>query len=162
MLLLHQDPAAIKHNPADALSHREQAVALVDRWGRHWDAYDIGYAMVSWRCNAQVLGVCGVKVMTLRGRRVFNLLYRLRPDVWGRGVATEAATAVVSRARHHELGLPVIARVRPDNRASAAVALSAGLRRAPELDTDGEDGPEQVYTSDPAPELDRSSARPPR
>lgn len=77
-----------------------------------------------WGDDAHVVGVSGVKRMTLAGRPVWNLLYRLEPSVWGRGVATEAATAVVTRAGHHPLGLPVTARVRPANRASARVALA--------------------------------------
>lgn len=148
VLRLHQDPLAIEHNPADALVSREQAVALVDRWSQHWDEHGIGYCMVSWRSGGELLGVCGVKVITLQGRQVFNLLYRLSPAVWGHGVATEAATAVVERARAHELGLPIVARVRPANRASAGVALAAGLRRAPDLDADGEDGPDHIYSSE--------------
>jgi len=87
--------------------------------------------------------------MTLHGSPVLDVLYRLHPAVWGRGVATEAATAVVARARCHPLRLPVVARVRPASSASARVALAAGLRRAPELDTCGEDGPEVVYRADP-------------
>ncbi len=103
--------------------------------------------MVTWRDTADVLGVCGLKQMTLHGRTVWNLLYRLDPDVWGRGIATEAATAVVQRAAAHHPDHPVVARVRPANLASARVARNAGLVRAPELDTDGEDGPDQLYAS---------------
>jgi len=80
---------------------------------------------------------------------VFNLLYRLSPRVWGRGVATEAATELVLKATAHELRLPVVARMRPQNRASAAVALGAGLQRAAQWDSLGEDGPDKVYLVEP-------------
>lgn len=149
VLRLHQEPLAIAHNPADALAHHEQSTALVETWLQHWDEHGIGYCMVSWRCDVEVIGVCGVKVLTMNGLQVFNLLYRLSPPTWGQGVATEAAAAVIERARHHRLALPVVARVRPDNQASAGVALAAGLHRAPHLDTRGEDGPEEVYVSEP-------------
>jgi RimJ/RimL family protein N-acetyltransferase len=42
-------------------------------------------------------------------------------------------------------GLPVIARVRPANVASARVAERAGLVRAEHLDTDGADGPDLIF-----------------
>jgi len=84
-----------------------------------------------------------------RDRVPFNLLYRLSPRVWGRGVATEAATELVLRATAHQLQLPVVARVRPQNRASAAVALGAGLQRAAQWDSTGEDGPEEMYLVEP-------------
>lgn len=149
VLRLHQDPSAIAHNPADALAHHGQSTELIKAWLQQWDEHGIGYCMVSWRCDVEVLGLCGVKVLTMDGLQVFNLLYRLSPTTWGQGVATEAAGAMIERARHHQLGLPVVARVRPDNPASAGVALAAGLHRAPHLDTHGEDGPEEVYVSEP-------------
>jgi [ribosomal protein S5]-alanine N-acetyltransferase len=71
--------------------------------------------------------------------------YRLGPEAWGSGVATEAATAVVDWATVHRPDRPVIARVRPDNIASAKVAARAGLHRAEHLDTDGEDGLDWIF-----------------
>jgi len=150
VLALHHDPRAVAHNPGDRLEDLPAAHALVERWVQHWHQHGTGYSLLSWHGDRTVLGVCGAKLMTLHGTPVLNLLYRLDPSVWGRGVATEAATAVVGRARRHRLALPVVARVRPANRASARVALAAGLRRAPELDTRGEDGPDELYAVDPA------------
>ncbi len=92
---LLQDSLATLHNPSDALTDRDQAAALVERWRHHWDDHGIGYCAVSWRDDTAVLGLCGVKVMALHERQAFNLLYRLSPPVWGRGVATEAATELV-------------------------------------------------------------------
>lgn len=83
--------------------------------------------------------------MTLNDRRVLNLFYRLDPSAWGRGVATEAATAVVEWTDTHRPDEPVIARVRPANTASQRVAVQAGLRRAEHLDTQGEDGLDWIY-----------------
>lgn len=145
---MHQDPLATAHNPADALEDEREAQQLVRRWMKHWEDHGIGYEIVSWREDVAILGVCGVKVMTLDGRPVLNLLYRLHPVAWGRGVASEAASAVVQRALRHRSGLPVVARVRPDNHSSARVALAAGLIRAEHLDTRGEDGPEHLYVSE--------------
>lgn len=145
MLCLHQDALATAHNPGDALADRGQAVVLLCRWLQHWDDHGIGYCIVTWRDDVEVLGVCGVKVMTLDERPVFHLLYRLTPTVWGHRIATEAAAELVARAAHHRYGLPVVARVRPSNRASAAVARNVGLHRAPHLDAPGQDGPDDVY-----------------
>lgn len=91
------------------------------------------------------LGFCGLKLMRLNDTAVLNLFYRLAPSAWGDGVAGEAATAVVAWATEHAPELPVIARVRPDNIASARVAVRAGLHRAPHLDTRGEDGLDLIY-----------------
>lgn len=69
------------------------------------------------------------------------------PCVWGRRVASESASVVVEWALARSSDLPVIAMVRPDNVASARVAIKAGLSRAEGLDTLGEDGLDQIFVS---------------
>jgi RimJ/RimL family protein N-acetyltransferase len=63
-----------------------------------------------------------------------ELAYALAPDVWGRGYATEAASACV-RAGFDELGLDrILADVDPENSASIRVLQKAGFRPAGEQD----------------------------
>lgn len=52
--------------------------------------------------------------------------WHLHPDVWGRGVATEAARRVLDHAREHELAR-VVAVTHPDNLPSQRVALRLGM-----------------------------------
>lgn len=147
---IHRDPEACAHNPADQLATRADAEDLYRRWDQHWQRHGFGYWVVCLRDGSEPrlgVGFCGLKLMRLADREVLNLLYRLDPAVWGRGVATEAATAVVDWAADHLRDRPIIARVRPDNIASAKVAARTGLRRAEHLDTDGEDGLDWIYTS---------------
>jgi len=144
VLALHSDPRAVARNPGDRLADHAEAEHLLQRWVEHWEDHGVGYWVLSRRDDGDVVGVCGVKRTTLAGQQVWNLLYRLSPSVWGRGLATEAASTVVQRAGRHPAALPVVARVRPANRASARVALAAGLRRAPDLDDEGEDGRDEV------------------
>ncbi|MER7668373.1 hypothetical protein ABTY61_07880 [Kitasatospora sp. NPDC096128] len=49
----------------------------------------------------------------------------------------------------HVPGLPLIARIRPDNLASQGVALRVGLHRAEHLDGPGYDGFDWIYTAGP-------------
>jgi RimJ/RimL family protein N-acetyltransferase len=148
---IHQDPAAVAHNPSDALAGPDAAEDLLRRWQDRWRSDGVGYWIVTGRADPAVLGFCGVKPMRLADAPVLNLFYRFDPVTWGRGLATEAAIAVagwVTRVRPEQR---LIARIRPDNTASARVAAKAGLVRAPELDTDGEDGPDHIWVqpSDP-------------
>lgn len=53
--------------------------------------------------------------------------WHLHPDAWGRGWATEAATAVLAHAAAHGVG-EVLAVTHPDNRPSQAVARRIGMR----------------------------------
>nr|WP_311132539.1 GNAT family N-acetyltransferase [Nonomuraea gerenzanensis] len=142
---IHSDPATCLHNPSDALTRREETVELFQRWDDHWRRFGYGYWVVRRRGSDRTLGFCGTKVMDLNGMRVLNLFYRFAASSWGRGVAGEAATAVVEWVTERVPDLPVIARVRPANIASQRVAVRAGLVRAEHLDTDGEDGPDWIF-----------------
>lgn len=146
ILAIHADPRACEHNPADALATLEEAEGLLARWGEHWDRHAFGYWVVVWTTDPSTpIGFCGLKSMRLHERRVLNLFCRLDPSVWGHGVASEAATRVVAWARESHPDVPTVARVRPANAASHRVAVRAGLRRMPRLDTSGEDGLDWVY-----------------
>ncbi|NUW34664.1 GNAT family N-acetyltransferase [Nonomuraea sp. SMC257] len=142
---IHNDPATCLHNPSDALSKREEATELFQRWDDHWRRRGHGYWVVRRRGSDQALGFCGTKVMDLDGMSVLNLFYRFEVSSWGQGVAGEAATAVVEWMTERVPDLPVIARVRPANTASQRVAVRAGLVRAEHLDTAGEDGLDQIF-----------------
>lgn len=147
VLGLLQDPRATAHNPADALRRPEEARQLMDRWAGHWQHHGIGYYAVTWKEADELVGICGVKAMTLRGRPVANLLSRIGPAHWDAGIATEATLAVIAQSRTHWPDRPVVARIRPENHASARVAAKLGLVRAPELDEDGQDGPDHLYVT---------------
>ncbi|WP_329101708.1 GNAT family N-acetyltransferase [Micromonospora sp. NBC_01699] len=145
---VHSDPRACAHNPGDALASRTEAEQLYQRWDGHWHRNGFGYWTVRGHVPSdQPLGFCGIKLMELHGLTILNLFYRLDPSAWGNRIATEAATAVVDWATTHLPDRPLVARVRPDNTASLKVAVRAGLRRAPHLDTAGEDGLDWIFTS---------------
>lgn len=144
---IHSDHRACEHNPADMLASRAEAEDLYLRWDAHWQRHGFGYWIVWSVRDRSPLGFCGIKVMRLDDREVLNLLYRLDPSAWGKGIAAEAAIAVVGWATAHRPDHPVIARVRPDNAASLRVATRAGLQRAEFLDRQGEDGIDWIFTS---------------
>ncbi|MFG2841886.1 GNAT family N-acetyltransferase [Kitasatospora sp. NPDC048296] len=147
VLAIHRDPATCVHNPSDALTSRAEAEERYARWDALWQVRGYGYWTVRERGASPVLGFCGVKRMDLAGRPVLNLFYRFAPAAWGRGFATEAATAVVAWSVSAVPELPLIARVRPENLPSQHVALRAGLRRAEHLDGPGYDGYDWIYAS---------------
>lgn len=147
VLAIAGDPRAVEHNPSDLVSDLAEAEELVGRWIQHWERRGFGYWCVREAERAPVVGYCGLKSMLAREQPVLNLIYRFHPDVWGQGYATEAARAAVSSARTDQPGATILARVRPDNLASRAVALKAGLSRDPALDEEGEDGPDLAFTT---------------
>lgn len=65
--------------------------------------------------------------------------WRLRPFVWGRGYASEAARRVLSYALD-ELSLPlVIAEIHPENAASIRIAEKLGMRQVDRSSAKNED-----------------------
>lgn len=150
VLALHSDPRAIEHNPGDRLTGLAEARTRVATWQRQWE-HGLGYWIVEDPARGRPVGVCGVKAVDLHGRPSWNLLYRLLPDAWGAGFASEAARASIAAAAQVDASRPVVARIRPANSGSARVAAAVGLVRRPDLDLDGEDGPDEVWSTEPAP-----------
>jgi RimJ/RimL family protein N-acetyltransferase len=144
---IHRDRRACLHNPSDLLTTRADAEHLYGRWDEHWRRHGFGYWVISSRESGETLGFAGLKVVLFRDVEVLNLFYRLDPQAWGKGVATEAAVAVVAWAREHLPEWPIIARVRPANVASQRVAQRAGLSRAEHLDDQGEDGLDWLFVT---------------
>jgi [ribosomal protein S5]-alanine N-acetyltransferase len=144
------DPRTVEHNPSDRVDGLVQAVELLGRWRSQWERYGFGYWCLRTSADGDFIGYCGVKAVTFREEEALNLVYRLASRAWGRGLATEATTAVVAWAVHHVPNRRLIARVRPENLPSQRVATKAGLQRAPTLDDEGEDGPDLIFTLPPA------------
>ena len=141
------DPRTVEHNPSELLEDPGQAAELVARWVRHWEEHGFGYWCVRESGSNRIIGYAGVKWMLMHRRPVLNLVYRFVPEVWGRGFATEAVGAVVSRTLAEMPAEAIVARVRPDNVASQNVAVKAGLERDATMDCQGEDGLDWAFTS---------------
>ncbi|WP_113699598.1 GNAT family N-acetyltransferase [Nonomuraea lactucae] len=144
---IHTDPEATLHNPSDALTNRDEAHDLYERWNDQWQRCGYGYWVVRRHGSSRQLGFCGIKPMELYGMKILNLFYRFIPAAWGQGLAGEAATAVVTWASRKAPDLPLIARVRPANIASQRVAVRAGLTRAEHLDGIGFDGFDWIFAT---------------
>ena len=85
----------------------------------------------------EVVGIAGVRSISLCGRDCWNLYYRFSPDAWGKGLATEAARMAIVAARQCDSSRPIVARTRPDNVAAARLAQAIGMIRSAEFDEDG-------------------------
>ena len=112
--------------PADVLTRLLQDFCAV------WEGGEHGY----WRLvlDGRTAGFGGVKPKTWRGRRVWNLYYRIWPDLQGKGLATEMARKAISVAAELHPGWPVLVETRPGNAAAIKVAESVGMTRHPDAD----------------------------
>jgi RimJ/RimL family protein N-acetyltransferase len=82
---------------------------------------------VIFRSNNELIGYCGFLHWHLDGADEIEIGYRLDPEYWNRGLATEAAQAVRDHA-FRDLNLSrVISLIHPDNIASRRVAEKNGM-----------------------------------
>jgi [ribosomal protein S5]-alanine N-acetyltransferase len=79
------------------------------------------------RSDSTLIGYCGFLHWHLDDTDEIEIGYRLQPDYWNKGIATEAATAVRDHA-FRDLKLPrVISLIHPENIPSRRVAEKIGM-----------------------------------
>jgi RimJ/RimL family protein N-acetyltransferase len=78
--------------------------------------------------TGQIIGHCGISEKEIDGRNQHEIVYVLARSAWGKGFATEVASALKDYA-FDELGLKrVVALIDRDNLTSERVATKVGLR----------------------------------
>jgi RimJ/RimL family protein N-acetyltransferase len=83
---------------------------------------------VEWRDRPGLVGLCHLSHSEEAG--LTQIGWRLASSAWGKGVATEAAQAVLARALG-PIGLPaIVALIAPENLASIRVAEKIGMTQA--------------------------------
>ena len=142
------DPRGYPQTPERRPVSREETDAALALWLAHWDEHGFGFGTATLAETGEVVGIAGVKHHAIGGVAVLELFYRLHPDHWGRGLATQAAMAVVWWAQLNHAELPVIARVADDDARSAAVAGRVLLRRIAETDP-GDPTPHALFGNRP-------------
>jgi len=112
---------------ADPMVDRDEAVAMISRIS---DRLEIDPRYGSWavieRASGLAVGSVLLKALPEGGGEI-EIAWQMHPDSWGRGLATEAADAVL--ARGFKAGLnEVWAVTYVDNRRSARVCEKLGMR----------------------------------
>lgn len=91
---------------------------------RDYQIYGYGRFACVWKETGQVIGFSGIKLLEEISET--ELGYRFLPEYWGKGLATEAGSAVIEFAQG--LGLTrLVAVIHPDNEGSKQVATKLGF-----------------------------------
>jgi RimJ/RimL family protein N-acetyltransferase len=94
---------------------------------QHWDDYGFGVWILREAGDNRVAGRALLRHLLVEGQDEVELGYGLHPEFWGRGLATEIATACL-RIGRDQLRLPsVVAITRPANAGSQRVLTKVGL-----------------------------------
>jgi len=86
-----------------------------------------GLRAVEYRATAQMIGYCGLAFPHLDGTDEVEIGYRLHPDYWRRGLATEAAAAIRDYAQQVRRHRRLISIIQAENTASIRVAEKIGM-----------------------------------
>ena len=124
---------------------RLETEAFLEAQIAHWDAVGFGLWLTLERMTGRAVGYVGLSVPTFLPEILpaVEVGWRLDPSVWGRGYATEAASAALEEA-FTTLGLNEVCSVpQADNPASVRVAERLGLRldRLVDIDANERRGP---------------------
>ena len=90
----------------------------------HYTAHGFGRWAVVLKSDSQFIGWCGLK----QHETYVDLGYRIVSKHWNQGYATEAARATISYAFEHLHMEKLVGRCMPDNKASIAVLIKAGMK----------------------------------
>jgi [ribosomal protein S5]-alanine N-acetyltransferase len=128
-LRLDRDPRVMRYIGDGSIGTRDSVAAAVARTLRYYRIYPgLGRRSAEERASGRFIGWFSLNYVPKTVE--IEVGYRLLPDAWGKGYATEGASALV-RYGFEELGLHrIIGVTHPDNAASQRVLQKAGLRDA--------------------------------
>ena len=116
--------------------NREQSDALAARIQRHIEQYGFGVWVLESHEQPGMIGILGLQHVLFDSAftPAVEIAWRLLPDYWHQGLATEAAQAALSFA-FEQLELPqVLAFTVPANQPSQALMQRLGMQRDPAED----------------------------
>ncbi len=99
---------------------------------RHIDNYYEKYGFGLWATifkeNNRLIGRCGLLYQEVEGKKELEIAYLIEHNYWKRGLATEAARAVLQLAFDKYKFARVVAFINPKNIASIRVAEKIGMK----------------------------------
>jgi ribosomal-protein-alanine N-acetyltransferase len=121
--------------PFDAEAAPVRSARALARFRESWATHGWSVWALIDRADGRLIGQCGL--LQLPESADVEVLYLLERDRWGRGLAAEAARAVLRHA-FEQLGLPrIVAVTRPEHAASRRVMEKLGMRQEADRDVFG-------------------------
>jgi [ribosomal protein S5]-alanine N-acetyltransferase len=119
------DPETMRHYPAPI--DRTGVKEWIERNRRRYQEEGVGLWAMVLKSTGEMIGDCGIIRQQVDGESLYEIGYHLRRDLWGQGLATEAAIACRDWGFAN---LPVdrlISLIRPENLPSCQVAERNGM-----------------------------------
>lgn len=124
---IYSDNRVWGHRPQARHTNLRETRALIKRTNNSWEKKDLGPWGVYLRERpSEFVGVGGVELVD---GKLWDLKYRLRPDLWGNGYATEISNAATTATKRIDESLPLTARVTTNHPASFHILEKLGLQQ---------------------------------
>jgi RimJ/RimL family protein N-acetyltransferase len=106
---------------------RADTQAMIERVKARWAEDGFSWWSMFEQASGRFLGACGVMYLGRDEENPLELGWRLRPDAWGQGFASEAAACIAQFAFDALEAPQVCAICHPENRASRRVMERIGM-----------------------------------
>jgi RimJ/RimL family protein N-acetyltransferase len=127
LVRLNRDPRVVRYlTPGGRPLSRAETEAQLARFRRHWDEHGFGLWAAEERASGRLVGRIGLAYHRLWPTEP-EVGWKLDPDVWGRGYATEGGAASLRHAFETLGAARVVSIVHPENAASIRVMERLGL-----------------------------------
>lgn len=119
------DPETMRYYPAP---YDRTGVAQWIAWSRERYKRDgVGLWAMVLKSTGELIGDCGIILQEVEGKRLYEIGYHLRRDLWHQGFATEAAIACRDWGFQQLKTDRLISLIRPENTPSRRVAERNGM-----------------------------------
>lgn len=130
LALVLSDPETMRYYPAPY--DRAGVVQWIKRNRQRYEDDGVGLWAMELKDSREAelhkaVGDCGIVLQEVEGERLYEIGYHLRRDLWGQGLATEAAIACRDWAFAHLKTARLISLIRPENLPSRRVAERVGM-----------------------------------
>ncbi len=129
LMALHADPAVNRFCAAAMPHGRAATEAQLQAWIDHWQTHGFGHWAIAEREQPdQLIGLGGLMHRSVAGHAGLYLYYRITPQAWGRGLASEMAQYAFEQAFDQRREGAVVAAVLPSNAPTRKTLEGLGLR----------------------------------
>jgi len=126
LVALHLDPAVSRH--LGGVRSPEATAAYLAAAMAHWKQH--GFGLWAWRTQAgEFAGRAGIRHAMVDGVPEFEILYTLKRELWGKGLASEIVAALIEAARAQLFVPSLVGLVVVGNEASCRVLEKSGFAR---------------------------------
>ncbi|MCF8206444.1 MAG: GNAT family N-acetyltransferase [Methylotenera sp.] len=124
---LNSDPVVMRYITGKAET-RDETEAMIERVKARWATFGYSWWAFRQRTDGDIIGMGCIQHLNRDPAQPLETGWRLRPDAWGQGYASEAARHMVGWAFTTLEPALICAVCQPPNTASAAVMERLGMR----------------------------------